>query len=105
MKKFMLAVTAVSLSAMMLAGCGKEADKQESTVATEESSAAAETETEVQQKEYPEEAYLDNLNVGDYGQNIFKFSFIKISIINFFRCSDMRYAIMYQLRRMFTDAI
>lgn len=66
MKKFMLAVTAVSLSAMMLAGCGKEADKQESTAATEESSAAAETQTEVAQKEYPEEAYLDNLNVGDY---------------------------------------
>ncbi len=71
MKKFMLAVTAVSLSAMMLAGCGKEADKQENTAATEESVAATEesgaaAESEVQQKEYPEEAYLDNLNVGDY---------------------------------------
>ena len=32
MKKFMTAVTAVSLSAMMLAGCGKADVQQESTV-------------------------------------------------------------------------
>lgn len=67
MKKIMMAVTAVSLSALMLAGCGKNAGTQESTAsaesAAEESSAAAETET---QKEYPQEAYMDNLNVSDY---------------------------------------
>ena len=44
MKKFMTAVTAVSLSAMMLAGCGKT-DVQETTV--QESTTA---ETEQQQK-------------------------------------------------------
>ena len=40
MKKFMTAVTAVSLSAMMLAGCGKADVQQESTV---QESTAAET--------------------------------------------------------------
>lgn len=67
MRKIMMAVTAVSLSALMLAGCGKDAGTQESTApaesTAEESSAAAETET---QKEYPQEAYMDNLNVSDY---------------------------------------
>lgn len=67
MKKIMMAVTAVSLSALMLSGCGKDAGTQESAVsaesAAEENSAAAETET---QKEYPQEAYMDNLNVSDY---------------------------------------
>lgn len=43
MKKFMTAVTAVSLSAMMLAGCGKADVQQESTV---QESTAAETEAE-----------------------------------------------------------
>lgn len=70
MKRFMMVVTAASLSALMLAGCGKEADIdiQESTAPAEsaaEESAGAETET---QKEYPEEAYLDSLNVADYVQ-------------------------------------
>ena len=66
MKKFMTAVTAVSLSAMMLAGCGK-ADVQESTV--QESTAAeteAATETESETKVYPDEAYLDGINLGDF---------------------------------------
>lgn len=49
MKKFMTAVTAVSLSAMMLAGCGK-ADVQESTV---QESTAAETEAATEPKVKP----------------------------------------------------
>ncbi|MDO4293706.1 MAG: trigger factor [Eubacteriales bacterium] len=67
MKKFVTAVTAVSLSALLLAGCGQK-DAQESTTA--ESTAVTETEsaaeTESEEKVYPDEAYLDNLNVGDY---------------------------------------
>ena len=66
MKKFMTAVTAVSLSAMMLAGCGK-ADVQETTVqesTTAETEAATETESET--KVYPDEAYLDGINLGDF---------------------------------------
>ena len=67
MKKFMTAVTAVSLSAMMLAGCGKADVQQESTV--QESTAAeteAATETESETKVYPDEAYLDGINLGDF---------------------------------------
>mgnify|MGYP002712441865 CR=1 FL=1 len=48
MKKFMTAVTAVSLSAMMLAGCGN-ADVQETTAqesTATETEAATETESE-----------------------------------------------------------
>ena len=66
MKKFMTAVTAVSLSAMMLAGCGKT-DVQETTVqesTTAETEAATETESET--KVYPDEAYLDGINLGDF---------------------------------------
>ena len=66
MKKFMTAVTAVSLSAMMLAGCGK-ADVQETTAqesTTTETEAATETESET--KVYPDEAYLDGINLGDF---------------------------------------
>lgn len=68
MKKFAMAVTAVSLSAMMLAGCGDTvADQmQESAAAaTEESSEAAETET-VEEKVYTEDSYMDYLNVDDF---------------------------------------
>lgn len=68
MKKFAMAVTAVSLSAMMLAGCGDSAadQTQESTVAaTEESSEAAETET-VEEKVYADDSYMDYLNVDDF---------------------------------------
>lgn len=64
MKKFILAVTAVSLSAMMLAGCGKDAESETTAATEEETSQAAETEIAV--KEYPEDAYMDNLNVADY---------------------------------------
>mgnify|MGYP003371229231 FL=1 len=70
MKRFAMAMTAASLAAMMLAGCG-ETDTNETAAATEstaeagtEAESAAETETEG--KVYPEEAYLDNLTVGDY---------------------------------------
>ena len=70
MKRFAMAMTAASLAAMMLAGCG-ETDTNETAAATEstteagtEAESAAETETE--EKVYPEEAYLDNLTVGDY---------------------------------------
>lgn len=67
MKKLVLAVTAVSLSAMMLAGCGDNAEEQtqESVVETEESSETAETET-VEEKVYADEAYMDYLNVDDF---------------------------------------
>lgn len=68
MKKFAMAVTAVSLSAMMLAGCGDSAadQTQESTAAaTEESSEAAETET-VEEKVYADDSYMDYLNVDDF---------------------------------------
>lgn len=67
MKKFVMAVTAASLSAMMLAGCGDAAAEQpeESTAVTEESSEAAETET-VEEKVYADESYMDYLNVDDY---------------------------------------
>lgn len=67
MKKLVMAVTAVSLSAMMLAGCGDSAEEQtqESVVETEESSEAAETET-VEEKVYEDEAYMDYLNVDDF---------------------------------------
>lgn len=66
MKKFAMAITAASLSAMMLAGCGEEADSTESTApALEESGEAAETESEEAAKVYSEEAYLDNLDVDD----------------------------------------
>lgn len=68
MKKLAMAVTAVSLSAMMLAGCGDAAaeETQESTVAAaEESSEAAETET-AEEKVYADESYMDYLNVDDY---------------------------------------
>lgn len=65
MKKFVTVITAASLCALMLSGCGEEADSEQSAVAeTQESSEAAETETEPA-KVYPEEAYLDNLNVND----------------------------------------
>ena len=63
MKKFAMVMTAVSLSALMLAGCGNKAENTESTAA-EESSQAAETETE--EKVYAEDSYVDNLNVADY---------------------------------------
>lgn len=69
MKKLAMAVTAVSLSAMMLAGCGDSAaeETQESTAAeTQESSEAAETEETVEEKVYADEAYMDYLNVDDY---------------------------------------
>lgn len=63
MKKFVMAITAASLSAMMLAGCGEENGSTESTAAaTEESSETLETESV---KVYSDEAYLDNLNVDD----------------------------------------
>lgn len=67
MKKFAMAVTAVSLSAMMLAGCGDSAadETQESAVETEESSEAAETET-VEEKVYADESYMDYLDVDDF---------------------------------------
>lgn len=68
MKKLAMAVTAVSLSAMMLAGCGDSAadQTQESTAAaTEESSEAAETET-VEEKVYADDSYMDYLNVDDF---------------------------------------
>lgn len=67
MKKLIVAVTAVSLSAMMLAGCGDSAQEQtqESVAATEESSEAAETET-VEEKVYADDAYMDHLNVDDF---------------------------------------
>lgn len=67
MKKFVMAVTAVSLSAMLLAGCGDSAQEQtqESVAETEESSEAAETET-VEEKVYADEAYMDYLNVDDF---------------------------------------
>lgn len=70
MKKFAMAMTGACLAAMMLAGCG-EKDAAETTAAAEstaeagtETASAAETETE--EKVYPEEAYVDNLIVGDY---------------------------------------
>ena len=51
MKKFMTAVTAVSLSAMMLAGCGKADVQQESTVQeTHEDQTEAATETKSETK-------------------------------------------------------
>lgn len=64
MKKIMMAITAASLTAMMLAGCGDEADSTESGTAAvaEESSEAVETESV---KVYSDEAYLDNLDVDD----------------------------------------
>lgn len=70
MKKFAMAMTGACLAAMMLAGCG-EKDAAETTAAAEstaeagtETASAAETETE--EKVYPEEAYVDNLIIGDY---------------------------------------
>ena len=70
MKRFTMAMTGACLAAMMLAGCG-EKEAGETTAAVEstaeagtETESVAETETE--EKVYPEEAYLDNLIVGDY---------------------------------------
>lgn len=63
-KKWMKAMGAAFALTLALAGCGNDADPQESTAASEETSTAAETETE--EKVYPEEAWLDNLNVADY---------------------------------------
>lgn len=67
MKKLVMAATAVSLSAMMLAGCGDSTEEQtqESVAATEESSEAAESET-VEELAYDDEAYMDYLNVDDF---------------------------------------
>lgn len=66
MKKLGMLFTAVSLSAMLLAGCGDSAKEEtaESEVAgTQQESSAAETEEE---KVYADEAYMDYLNVDDY---------------------------------------
>ena len=67
-KKWMKAMGAAFVLTLALAGCGNDADPQESTTAAQESTAAAETEaeTETEEKVYPEEAYLDHLNVADY---------------------------------------
>lgn len=62
-KKWLKAMGAAFVLTLALAGCGNDAEPQESTAAAEES--AAETETE-EEKVYPQEAYLDNLNVADY---------------------------------------
>ena len=67
-KKWLKAMGAAFVLTLALAGCGNDAEPQESTAAAEESAAeesAAETETE-EEKVYPQEAYLDNLNVADY---------------------------------------
>lgn len=68
MKKFAMTMTAVAVSAFLLAGCGDEKAPEESVAATEESSTAEETaETEtVENKVYSDDAYLDNLNVADF---------------------------------------
>lgn len=66
MKKSVIMAASAALAAMMLTGCGSDAETPESTVpATEESSEAAETEAEAG-KSYADEAYLDYLNVDDY---------------------------------------
>lgn len=66
MKKIGITAVLATLLTMMLAGCGSNAETQESTEpATEESSEAAETETEAA-KVYADEAYLDYLDVDDY---------------------------------------
>ncbi len=67
MKKFVTTMTVLSLSAMLLAGCGDSAKQpeQESSAAAEESGREEETET-VEEKIYPDESYLDNLKAGDY---------------------------------------
>lgn len=72
MKKFVMAVTAACLAAMMLAGCGDSA-KEQAEKSTEEqvqeSSEAAETEAAeetVEEKVYADESYLDYLNADDY---------------------------------------
>lgn len=64
MKKLSVILAAASLSALLLAGCGKEAAPQESTAASQES--AAEGETDIAKKEYPDDSYADNLKPEDY---------------------------------------
>lgn len=66
MKKFAMTMITLSLSAMLLAGCGDSAKETEQESLTGgESSEVAETET-VEEKIYPEESYLDNLKADDY---------------------------------------
>lgn len=62
MKKFVVTATVASLCVMMLAGCGEEKAQQESVEAPQESAVSGEEETDP----YPDEAYLENLNVDDY---------------------------------------
>lgn len=68
MKRFAMAMTAASLAAMMLAGCGNGDAGETNTAAESTAEAGTESaaETESEEKVYPEEAYLDNLTVGDY---------------------------------------
>lgn len=65
MKKFAMVMTAVSLSALMLAGCGNKAENTETAETAVEESTQAE-ETKAEDKVYAEDAYVDNLNVSDY---------------------------------------
>ena len=66
-KNIALILSVVMTASVMLAGCGKADVQQESTV--QESTAAeteAATETESETKVYPDEAYLDGINLGDF---------------------------------------
>lgn len=72
MKKFITMVTALTLAASLLAGCGKEADAD--TAESQSSEAAAETESTEETaaeeaaaiKEYGEDAYVDGIDLADY---------------------------------------
>ncbi len=68
MKKWMVTVSVLTLSASLLAGCGKgentsETEQESSTQAETGAAEAAETETAVQ---YGPEAYLGGINAADY---------------------------------------